>query len=317
MRTVLALRALGLGDALTGIPALCGLRRAHPDARLVLAAPAALGGWLRDLGVVDDVLPTSGLVELPSGTAPPDLAVNLHGRGPRSHDLLLALGPRDLLAYSCPAAGWVRGPVWDEAEHEVDRWCRLVREAGGDCSPDDLLLPLGSAGEGGHVVLHPGAAAPARRWPVDRWAAVAAALAADGHDVVVTGVPAEGGLCASVAAAHPRVRDECGRQALGDLARLVASASLVLCGDTGVAHLATAAGTPSVLLFGPTAPSRWGPAVHQDRHRVLWHDRPGDPPGDPHGASVDPRLARIPVAEVLAAARTALEAVSPQPARGS
>ena len=51
---VLALRALGLGDALTGVPALRGLRRAFPGHRLVLAAPAGVGGWLRDLGRVRD-----------------------------------------------------------------------------------------------------------------------------------------------------------------------------------------------------------------------------------------------------------------------
>jgi ADP-heptose:LPS heptosyltransferase len=314
--TVLALRALGLGDALTGIPALRGLRRAHPDAHLVLAAPAGLGGWLRDLGVVDEVLPTTGLAELPS-TRRPDLAVNLHGCGPRSHELLLRLHPRDLLAYACPLAGWMRGPVWDESEHEVHRWCRLVRGAGGACSPTDLLLPALVPGSGRHVVLHPGAAARSRRWPVDRWATVAAALADDGHEVVVTGVPTEAARCAAVAAGHPGVRDECGRHGLADLAILVASATLLLCGDTGVAHLATAARTPSVLLFGPTAPGRWGPALDEDRHRVLWHGRPGDPPGDPHADVVDARLARIDVDEVLAQAREVLERVSSQPARGS
>jgi ADP-heptose:LPS heptosyltransferase len=61
---VLALRALGLGDALTGVPALRGLRRRWPAARLVLAAPPGPGGWLRDLGLVDAVLPAAGIAPL-------------------------------------------------------------------------------------------------------------------------------------------------------------------------------------------------------------------------------------------------------------
>ncbi len=58
--------------------------------------------------------------------------------------------------------------------------------------------------------------------------------------------------------------DWCGRLGLGGLAGRVASARLLVCGDTGVAHLATACGTPSVLLFGPTDPRagarRWIPS---------------------------------------------------------
>ena len=47
------------------------------------------------------------------------------------------------------------------------------------------------------------------------------------------------------------------------LAATIAHARLLLCGDTGLAHLATAFGTPSVVLFGPTPPARWGPPVNR------------------------------------------------------
>ena len=102
------------------------------------------------------------------------------------------------------------------------------------------------------VVVHPGAASGSRRWPVGRWQAVVRALVGRGHRVVVTGVPAERDLCALVAGATPGAEDWCGRLDLRGLAERVASARLLLCGDTGVAHVATAVGTPSVLLFGPT-----------------------------------------------------------------
>ncbi|WP_241248925.1 glycosyltransferase family 9 protein [Rhodococcus sp. X156] len=302
--TVLALRALGLGDALTGVPALRGLRRAFPAHRLVLAAPEPVGAWLHHRGVVDAVLPTAGLAPLHwEGPAP--VAVNLHGHGPQSHRLLQALRPQQLIAFGCPAADHL-GPAWRADEHEVLRWCRLVRSAGGDCGPEDLRLshPAGATRSPDTVVVHPGAASGSRRWPVERWAPVARALLAQGYQVVLTGSRAEAGLCARIAEQAPGARSTAGRLDLAALTACVAGAGVVLCGDTGVAHLATALATPSVLLFGPTPPHRWGPAVDPHLHTVLW---PGDPAtpawGDPHAEALDPRLAAVTVAEVLQAVR--------------
>jgi len=305
---VVALRALGLGDLLTGVAALRGVRRAWPGAELVLAAPEPVGRLLQGLGVVDTVLPVVGLGRpVPrAGPTAPDVAVNLHGRGPQSHQRLAALGARRMVAFACPEAGVTAGPAWHADEHEVDRWCRLVSAAGGPCDREDLRLDLPGSPED-LVLVHPGAAAPSRRWPAGRWAAVVRALAGQGHRVAVTGVPAEADLCARVAAASGRVENWCGRLGLGDLAGRVASARLLVCGDTGVAHLATACGTPSVLLFGPTDPAHWGPALDPEQHQVIWHPLESDPPGDPHGSEVDVRLARTGVEEVLDAAWRLLE----------
>jgi ADP-heptose:LPS heptosyltransferase len=303
---ILVLRALGLGDLLTGVPVLRGLRRRHRDARLVLAAPSALGRWFTDLGLVDEVLPTPGLAPLRWSGPPPDLAVDLHGRGPQSHRVLRSLAPRSLLAFACPGAGHAEGPPWLPDEHEVDRWVRLARWGGLPCSAEDLRLPRDGA-RGTQVVVHPGAAAGSRRWPAERWAQVAAALADDGHPVVVTGSAAETALCSRVAD-HPGVVDRCGRDDLPALSGRVATAAVLLSGDTGPAHLATAHGTPSVVLCGPVDPAHWGPRIDRHLHRVLWHSRPGDPAGDPHADDVDPRLARTTVREVLDAARAFLPA---------
>lgn len=298
---VLVLRALGLGDAVSGIAALRGVRRAWPSGTLILAAPAGYGGWLRGLGIVDAVLDTRGL----QGRLgwPPELAghvaVNLHGGGPQSHRLLQDTRPERLVAFRCPAAGHEAGPSWSEAEHEVDRWCRLVTGAGGRCGRDDLRLPRLGAPHGS-VVVHPGATFASRRWPVARWRSVATALAARGLPVVVTGSREERARCRHVAGAHPGVRDLSGRLSMPALADLVAGAPLLVCGDTGPAHLATAYGTPSVLLFGPVSPARWGPAIDPDRHVLLWRRAAGSPGGgDPHGTELDPALAAIGVDDVL------------------
>ncbi|MDP9443815.1 MAG: glycosyltransferase family 9 protein, partial [Actinomycetota bacterium] len=99
-----------------------------------------------------------------------------------------------------------------------------------------------------------------------------------------------------------------GRTELDALAALVAAARLVVCGDTGVGHLATAYATPSVLLFGPTPPARWGPPP-EPWHRVLWRGA-GRTGGDPWGGDVDPALRAVGVDDVLMAAREQLAAGS-------
>ncbi len=105
---------------------------------------------------------------------------------------------------------------------------------------------------------------------------------------------------------------------LAELLELVASSPLLLAGDTGVAHVATAVRTPSVLLFGPTDPARWGPAVDvvapSALHRVLWPAEPGRT-GDPHADDPDPVLLRTSAHDVLEAVR-AVRAVTARDERG-
>jgi ADP-heptose:LPS heptosyltransferase len=309
---VLVLRALGLGDLYAAVAALRGIRRRWDTAELALAAPLELGALMVAHGIADRVVPTDGPTTPRWDGPPPDVAVNLHGSGPQSHRALAQLAPQELVAFRCESSGFLDGPEWNAGEHEVDRWCRLVTSVGGDCSPADLRLQVPERSPRSPVaglptapvVVHPGAAAGSRRWPADRWAAVARRLAEEGRAVVVTGAPAERDACRMVAGAHPEVTDLCGRLDLHDLAALIGSAGLLLSGDTGVAHLATAYGTASVLLFGPTPPSHWGPRIDSHLHRVLWRPGPQDPPGDPHGHATDVRLRRIGVEDVLAEARS-------------
>ena len=272
---VVVLRALGLGDLLTAVPALRALRRAHPAAHVSLAAPAALRELALHTGAVDDVVDTAPLAPLAPQLTGADLAVNLHGRGPQSTALLAATAPRRLVSY-----GLADGPRWTADEHEVVRWCRLLDESGISADPCDLRLAVPSVEPpvAGAVVVHPGAAQVSRRWPVQRWGRVAAALAADGHDVRVTGGPGEQDLAQEVAhsAGLGPQAVLAGRTDLLGLSALVASARLLVSPDTGVAHLATAFGTPSVVLFGPTPPALWGPPADRPQHRALWAGRPGD-----------------------------------------
>jgi len=298
-RTVVVLRPLGLGDLLTGVPAIRGVRAAVPGHRLVLATTRALEPLAALIDAVDEVLPAVELEPLNWAGPPPELAVDLHGKGPASHVVVAGLRPDRLLTFDSPG---YPGPTWYAGEHEVRRWCRLVDEGlGVRCDPDalDLAVPAAPPPVRDVAVVHPGAAFPGRRWPMERFAAVARHLARAGHDVRITGSPAEEGLARAVAGAAGFGPEAvlAGTTTSLELAAVVAAARVVVCGDTGVAHLATAYRRPSVVLFGPVDPALWGPPARA-QHVVLWH---GDGTGDPWGTTLDPALARITVDEVTTA----------------
>lgn len=306
---LLVLRALGLGDLLAGVPALRGIRRAFPGHRVVLAQPPGLTELALATGAVDAVFPAEApgravpvLTHWPG--PPPDIAVDLHGNGPESRDALAALHPRRLLAHACPD-----GPPRPDHANERDRWCAFLRGYGIPADPADLRLPPPATRSPapGAVVVHPGAASGSRRWPAERFAAVVRCLRAAGHHVVLTGGPGEDALVHAVAerGGLPGGDVLTGGLPYGRLSALVAEASLVLSGDTGLAHLAVAHGTRSVTLFGPVSPRLWGPPPSPD-HLALW--KPG-PPGDPHGRTPDARLLRIGTGEVAAVCLTLLREV--------
>lgn len=303
MTRIVVLRALKLGDFLTGVPAYRALRRAFPRARIVLAAPETLRPLVDLLdGALDEVADAAPLAPLAPELRDAALGVNLHGSGPQSHRVLIDAGVHELVAFRHPdVPASATGPRFDPHEHEVERWCRLLRHAGFPAHPGeldlrvpDVLVPKRLRGA---TLIHPGAANEARRWPVERWIDVARAEQRLGRRVMITGAASEVGIARRLAdgAGVPSTHVFAGRTNLRELAALVAAAGRVVCGDTGVAHLATAYRRPSVVLFGPIPPSVWGPP-RRPYHRVVWSGTTGDP----HADRVDPGLLAIPAARVIA-----------------
>lgn len=309
------LRALKLGDMLTAVPALRAVRRHLPHHHLAVAAPRWLADVVHLAGAADEVVDTRDLGPLDRSLHRAGLALNLHGKGPQSSRLLDRTGPDRLVAFAHPdVPATASGPPWREDEHEVARWCRLLYTVGISVDPTDLHLPVPTAeplpGAGGAILLHPGASSPARRWPANRWAAVARRLSGEGHRVLLTGDRIERALARRVATAGglADAQVSAGRTGLMELFASVARARLVISGDTGMAHVASAYGTPSVVLFGPVAPDRWGPPAGGP-HTVLWNSHSG--PGDPHGREPDPGLLTTTVDQVMEAAETRLRSGTP------
>ncbi len=107
---------------------------------------------------------------------------------------------------------------------------------------------------GNFVAIFPGSGSPAKNWPAERFAALASRLAKENRVLFVLG-PAEAGLKHGIFGRYPILSG----LSLGTVAALARFASAFIGVDSGVSHLASAAGTPGVVLFGPTDPARWRP----------------------------------------------------------
>ena len=297
---LLVLRALKLGDLLVAVPALHALRRAYPQHRLLYAAQA----WLQDaVALVGgyELLPTHGLDEplaLEPGTV--DVAVNLHGRGPESQSRIEALRSNRTISHRSELAD---GPVWLDGIHERERWARLLQWHGIVADPEDLFLPA-PAVPTPHpeaTVVHVGAAYGSRLWPMERFAEVAVKLGEAGHHVVFTGGTVDRDRALAVAAVARAAPSAvlAGLQTLADFAALIAEARLVISADTGAAHLASAYGRPSAVLFGPATPEEWGPPPGPHIALTKRELRRGDT----FASDPDPALLGVSVQDVLGAVR--------------
>lgn len=305
---LLVYRPYGLGDLLVVVPALRALADSFPDHHRVLVTPAVWTPLAKLTGAVDEVVDTRRhtTTSTPFILPPvenPAVVVNFQGRGPGSHRMLQGFASARQIAFGNAEAG-VAGPVWRSGEHEMAKWCRMLSESGIPADPSRFRLPAPDrqppARAVGAVLVTPGAAYGARRWPLERWVEVTRWLHRNGHRPVLTGHGAHEVAQAREIARQSGVDDAAVLAGTTgdvlDLVAAVAAAAAVVAPDSGPAHLATALGVPSVLLFGPSAPSVWGPPASESRHRVLWHGTTGDAFAD----DVDPGLARITADEVLA-----------------
>jgi heptosyltransferase-1 len=125
----------------------------------------------------------------------------------------------------------------------------------------DTTAAIDTAGGSlGYIVLNPGAAWPNKRWPPERFGALAAALQdRTGLRSLVTWGPAEQELAMAVVNASDGSASLAPATSVSDLGVLMREAALVVSGDTGPLHIAAAMGTPLVGLYGPTWPERNGP----------------------------------------------------------
>jgi lipopolysaccharide heptosyltransferase II len=184
---------------------------------------------------------------------------------------------------------WVKEPEPENGiRHEVRRQLDLVKAIGSQTAHEGLSLRIpsesgqsavqklrmaGVQSERPLVVIHPGASAPSRRYPAESFAEAARGIVRDLRcQVLFTGSREEQGLIEEI---RTRMAVDAltlaGCLDLAELAAVLARAQVVVCNNTGPAHISAAVGTPVVDLYALTNPQHTPWHV---RHRVLFHDVP-------------------------------------------
>ena len=285
---ILIVRLGALGDVVHAVPAAAALRKAFPGAGI---------DWLVDArhrGIVDLVTAIDRAIPLESPTLAGwtaalrvlrrtsyDVAIDLQGLM-KSAVLARASGAARVVGFSI----WhlrekTARPFYSDAHdaeggHVIRKNLRLLRALG--VEDDEIRFPLADvpspaldslraripAGRR-FALINAGAAWPNKRWPPDRFGALAAFLDdACGLTPVVVWGPGEQQLADGVIAASSNTAIAAPPTAVADLVALARASALVVSGDTGPLHLATAVGTPTVSIFGPTDPNRNGPYASAD-----------------------------------------------------
>lgn len=306
---------------LCAVPALRALRAGEPDAHITLIGlPWAREFVSRFSDLLDDFMAFPGMEGMPEQPCQHDavaafyadararrfdLAIQLHGSGTLSNEVLRRLAARQTAGFcATPAEAAVHGRVAAEGSarearellvpwpdgNEIERLQGLMRALGYPAVDPHLAFPLGPLDQAGwqhladrhgllpgrYVCVHPGARMLSRRWPVERFAELAQRLQAR-WPVVITGAPDERMLAHRLAAmVGGKVVNLCGQTSLGTMAALIAHARLLVCNDTGASHIAAAMDTPSVVVSCGSDSARWAP-LDATLHRVLAHHPPCRP----------------------------------------
>lgn len=282
VRKIAFLRANALGDFIFIIPALKALRETFPQAEIVLLGK----GWHKGFAhghvpTIDRVItvPDYPGVGAPEGAEKDeaaierfmnemqaegfDLAFQAHGGGGNSNPFVARLGAKLTIGLQAPGAPALDiNMPYSFYQNEYMRYLELVRNVGAktaDILPRVTVLNEdrqeagrflnGKVPEKGYIVLHPGASDPRRRWPAEKFAAVATKFIDKGYAVVVTGAGDEQPVVQAVVATEPRAINAYQAVSLGGLAGLLEGAELVVSNDTGPMHLAYAVGTPTIGLY--------------------------------------------------------------------
>jgi heptosyltransferase-2 len=283
---ILVLELWNIGDVILAMPFLSQLRHLFPQAEIVLVAKPFAAELLAGTGLVDEFI-TADLTWTPAdGNSLPakamsvwrlsrklsahkfDLAFSsrLHLR---EHVLLALSGARRRIGFALVSgdAALTDTVAGDDARHKVEDWLQLLGPFGGASSVEVPKLCIAESERlwaSGYVTsrgvqkdhllvgIHPGASLAEKRWPLERFREVAAAVA-DQPGVRVLAVADPTGYGSELFAMPGVVGAQVG---LRELMALIARCDLLVCNDSGPMHIAGAIGVPTVAMFG-SGIDRW------------------------------------------------------------
>jgi lipopolysaccharide heptosyltransferase II len=308
-KNILCVRLDNIGDVLMTTPAMRALRESVPGRRItLLTSPGAaeVAPFVREVDQVitfaapwmkatDDGPTMDGAMIVQLGARGFDAAVifTVYSQNPLPAAYLAYLAGIPLRLAHCREnpyrllTEWVPDPEPARTvRHEVRRQLDLVASVGCGTADERLsfsvprrareqarrkLYALGVDPERPLVLAHPGASAASRRYPAGGFARALELLARRADcEIVFTGDEREAALVAEIqASVGARTHSLAGRLSLGELGAAIAAANVLVCNNTGPAHIAAAVGTPVVDLYALTNPQH---TPWQVPSRVLFND---------------------------------------------
>ena len=327
----LIVRLGSLGDVIHGIPVAAALRRTYPHARIDWRVDPRYGELLQFVECLDRRIPFDPRDLMRRGAGAwvalgalrrirYDAVIDLQG--------LLKSAIVSRLVHAQKTVGFPRGHLREPlarlfysdtrdpgaAAHVLDKKLSLLEALG--VSDRAVRFPISIPRTpaaafvrervgGDYAILNPGAAWPNKRWPPDRFGAVATSIYKEsGVRSIVLWGPGEEALAQAVSSSSQGCAEAAPATTIADLVGIVRAARLMVSGDTGPVHIAGALGIPVVALFGPTYPERNGPwsprdvVVSRVTQCVCHYERTC--------RKATPCIDDIPVDEVLAAIRKRL-----------
>jgi heptosyltransferase II len=299
MARILIVAPNWIGDALMAQPLLSRLRAKQPNVRLEVLAPKWVAPVLRRMPEVNEVIETPfrhGALQL---YARWQFGRSLRERGYQHAIVLPNSWKSALVPYFANIK--LRGGYVGEARYGLlnllyrtkrrtrtpmaQHYARLAHAPGTDArealeAPKllcDRAAAAATAGRfsflpapGANVVLCPGAEyGPAKRWPVQHFGALAAALGARGVRVWLIGSQGDAQVCDEVVqASRGAATSLAGKTTLDEAIELIAYASATVSNDSGLMHIAAALGRPQVALYGSSSPEHTPP--RSERARIVW-----------------------------------------------
>jgi len=300
------IRALWLGDLLCAIPAIRSLKALLPQSSITLIGlPWAKAFTERFSKYFDGFMEFPGFPGIPEkafyyqnlmGFLPKvhaenfDLIIQLQGNGSIINSAAAMMGAKHLAGYYVPGAYCPNPDLfmpYPEAGSEIKKHLKLAQFLGFESAEESLEFPIFPSEErafqqlcttyklqkGHFICVHAGARDVKRCWGAKKFASIADRLATKGYQIVLTGTEAERETVKQVEElmqANPV--NLTGKTNLGILAALIREAKLLLSNDTGVAHIAAAVKTPSIIIFLTSDPKRWA-SINKKLHRIILPDQ--------------------------------------------
>lgn len=299
-KNILIVKLSAIGDVIHALPVAYALKQTYPEARITWVVEKAAYDLLTNNPYIDEIIifdkpkfkSLKGLLsngyklsqQLKSHKF--DLAIDLQGLFKSAAISYLSGAPKRLVYCNArELSDKISQPICGDHQHGhvVDRYLDVARHLG--CKINEVVFPMnivemeaqkaeaianhaGLKLENPYVVLAPGTNWPSKCWPTTHFAKLADKLYDNNIIPVIIGGPGDNRLAQEIIenTKIPPI-DLTGKTSLKQLAYIIKKSQAFVGGDTGPMHLAVAAGTRIVTLFGPTDPKRNGP--YGDKHRVL------------------------------------------------